>query len=142
MFNLNLLITLVTVNGVFGSSPSYNGLGLTPQMGWDNWNTFACNVSEDLLLNTADRISDIGLKDLGYKYVILDDCWSSGRDADGFLVADKQKFPNGMGHVADRLHNNSFLLVCTHLQASTPVLGILGLWAVKRRMLSSLPTIG
>ncbi|CAI4533609.1 CQS_1a_G0026880.mRNA.1.CDS.1 [Saccharomyces cerevisiae] len=109
MFNLNLLITLVTVNGVFGSSPSYNGLGLTPQMGWDNWNTFACNVSEDLLLNTADRISDIGLKDLGYKYVILDDCWSSGRDADGFLVADKQKFPNGMGHVADRLHNNSFL---------------------------------
>ncbi|CAI7400984.1 BAD_collapsed_G0035130.mRNA.1.CDS.1 [Saccharomyces cerevisiae] len=80
-------------------------------MGWDNWNTFACNVSGNLLLNTADRISDIGLKDLGYRYVILDDCWSSDRDTDDFLVADKQKFPNGMGHVAGHLHNNSFLLV-------------------------------
>ncbi|CAD6468723.1 BAF_collapsed_G0048700.mRNA.1.CDS.1 [Saccharomyces cerevisiae] len=87
-------------------------------MGWDNWNTFACNVSGNLLLNTADRISDIGLKDLGYRYVILDDCWSSDRDTDDFLVADKQKFPNGMGHVAGHLHNNSFLfgiLICSRV---------------------------
>nr|CUW00885.1 melibiase (alpha-galactosidase) [Saccharomyces arboricola]CUW00887.1 melibiase (alpha-galactosidase) [Saccharomyces arboricola] len=106
---LHLFISLTAVNSVLASSPSYNGLGLTPQMGWDNWNTFACDVSEDLLLGTANRISDIGLKDLGYKYVILDDCWSSGRTSNGTLVADENKFPNGMGHVAENLHNNNFL---------------------------------
>ncbi|KOG98733.1 glycoside hydrolase family 27 protein DI49_3162 [Saccharomyces eubayanus] len=109
MFLLYLFSSFTAVSGVLGSSPSYNGLGLTPQMGWDNWNTFACDVSEQLLLDTADRISEIGLKDLGYTYVILDDCWSSGRTANGTLVADKEKFPNGMSHVADHLHNNNFL---------------------------------
>ncbi|CAI4563207.1 AMM_1a_G0030900.mRNA.1.CDS.1 [Saccharomyces cerevisiae] len=109
MFAFYFLTACISLKGVFGVSPSYNGLGLTPQMGWDNWNTFACDVSEQLLLDTADRISDLGLKDMGYEYIILDDCWSSGRDSDGFLVADEQKFPNGMGHVADHLHNNSFL---------------------------------
>ncbi|CAI4036664.1 hypothetical protein SMKI_15G5150 [Saccharomyces mikatae IFO 1815] len=109
MSYIYLFITAAAVTGALGSSPSYNGLGLTPQMGWDNWNTFACDVSEQLLLNTADRISEIGLKDLGYKYVILDDCWSSGRNSNGTLVADKNKFPNGMDHVARHLHNNNFL---------------------------------
>ncbi|CAI4880383.1 AHL_G0017770.mRNA.1.CDS.1 [Saccharomyces cerevisiae] len=79
MFAFYFLTACTTLKGVFGVSPSYNGLGLTPQMGWDSWNTFACDVSEQLLLDTADRISDLGLKDMGYKYVILDDCWSSGR---------------------------------------------------------------
>jgi alpha-galactosidase len=29
-------------------SPSAN-LALTPPMGWNSWNKFACNVSEDLI---------------------------------------------------------------------------------------------
>ncbi|CAI4061311.1 hypothetical protein SKDZ_07G0040 [Saccharomyces kudriavzevii ZP591] len=109
MFLSNVFIIFGAASAVLGSSPSYNGLGLTPQMGWDNWNTFACDVSEQLLLGTADRISELGLKDLGYKYVILDDCWSSGRTSNGTLAADEEKFPNGMGHVADRLHDINFL---------------------------------
>lgn len=104
-----LLATSVFLERVVSSSPSYNGLGLTPQMGWNNWNTFACNVSEDLLLGTSKKIIELGLKDLGYTYVILDDCWSDGRNSSGFLLPDLKKFPNGMKHVADHLHDSGLL---------------------------------
>jgi alpha-galactosidase len=72
----------------------------------DNWNSFGCDVSETLLLQTAQLIVDYGLKDLGYHYVILDDCWSIGRNSsnNNSLVADPTKFPNGMAAVADSLH--------------------------------------
>ncbi|KAL6881448.1 glycoside hydrolase family 27 protein [Trichoderma novae-zelandiae] len=86
-----------------------NGLARTPQMGWNNWNSFACSVSSTLLTSTAQLLTEYGLRDLGYRYVVLDDCWSSGRDADGRLVADEAKFPDGMGAVADALHGQGFL---------------------------------
>jgi alpha-galactosidase len=31
-----------------------NGLGKTPQMGWNTWNKFACEISEDLIHATAE----------------------------------------------------------------------------------------
>jgi alpha-galactosidase len=63
-------------------------------------------VSEDLLQGTSRLIVDYGLKDLGYEYVILDDCWSKGRNASNndSLIADPQKFPSGMAQVADDVH--------------------------------------
>jgi len=70
----------------------------------DNWNTFGCDVSEDLLLSTAKTIVDLGLRDLGYQYVILDDCWSAGRDGNKRLIPDPKRFPNGMAHVANAIH--------------------------------------
>ena len=72
----------------------------------DNWNAFGCDVSETLLTQTAQLIVDYGLKDLGYHYVILDDCWSTGRNAsnNNSLIADSTKFPRGMAAVADDLH--------------------------------------
>ncbi|CAI4590652.1 BAM_G0031030.mRNA.1.CDS.1 [Saccharomyces cerevisiae] len=92
MFAFYFLPACISLKGVLGVSPSYNGLGLTHR--WDGTTgiRFACDVSEQLLRDTADRISDLGLKDMGYN-MILDDCWSSGRDSDGFLVADEQNFP-------------------------------------------------
>ncbi|KAH0524493.1 hypothetical protein TsFJ059_006997 [Trichoderma semiorbis] len=86
-----------------------NGLARTPQMGWNNWNSFGCDVSEHLLLDHAKLITEYGLQDLGYEYVVLDDCWSDGRDSKGKLIADKKKFPRGMGAVADDLHAQGFL---------------------------------
>ncbi|KAM0709109.1 hypothetical protein Q7P35_003145 [Cladosporium inversicolor] len=86
-----------------------NGLAKTPQMGWNNWNTFACDVSEDLLLETSRLLIDYGLRDLGYNYVVLDDCWSRGRGDDGYLIVDEAKFPNGMLAVSDRLHDKDLL---------------------------------
>lgn len=75
----------------------------------NNWNTFACDVSEPLLLETSKIMIDTGLRDLGYNYVVLDDCWSEKRGADGYLVVDGSKFPNGMKSVADSLHDEGFL---------------------------------
>jgi len=48
---------------------------------------------------------DYGLRDLGYKYVILDDCWSTGRSVNGTLLPNMTKFPNGMKYVGDQLHS-------------------------------------
>ncbi|MCJ1442405.1 MAG: hypothetical protein MMC23_002899 [Stictis urceolatum] len=86
-------------------NPSYNGLATLPAMGWDNWNSYGCEVSEKLLLTSAQAIVDTGLRDLGYQYVILDDCWSDGRYENGSLKPDFNKFPNGMKEVADRIHD-------------------------------------
>jgi len=70
----------------------------------DNWNAFGCDVSEDLLLGTANRMVELGLRDAGYHYVVLDDCWSNGRYPNGSLRPDFTKFPNGMAHVAAQIH--------------------------------------
>ncbi|KAH8683139.1 glycoside hydrolase family 27 protein [Tricladium varicosporioides] len=98
--------TVAAVLFAIGVQAKDNGLAITPQMGWDNWNALGCDVSEELLVQTANLIVDYGLKDLGYQYVILDDCWSIGRNAsnNGSLVADPKKFPRGMAAVADDIH--------------------------------------
>ncbi|MFG3369609.1 NPCBM/NEW2 domain-containing protein [Streptomyces sp. NPDC048156] len=76
-----------------------------PPMGWNNWNAFGCDVSADLVKQTADLIVEKGLFDRGYEYVNIDDCWADkSRDADGKLVADTVKFPEGIGTVADYVH--------------------------------------
>lgn len=81
-------------------------LGLTPPMGWNSWNTFTWDVSDRLLRETADALVESGLRDAGYQYVVLDDCWSlRQRDEKGFLVPDPEKFPQGMKAVADYIHS-------------------------------------
>lgn len=52
-----------------------NGLGLTPQMGWNSWNHFGCKIDENLIKQTADLLVSTGLANRGYRYVNLDDCW-------------------------------------------------------------------
>ncbi|ETI28250.1 hypothetical protein G647_00699 [Cladophialophora carrionii CBS 160.54] len=86
-----------------------NGLAQTPQMGWNNWNSLGCDVSQDLLLDTSRVLLSSGLKDVGYNYVVLDDCWSDGRNDDGYLRPDPTKFPRGMKWIADELHDMGFL---------------------------------
>lgn len=76
-----------------------------PPMGWNTWNTFGQNISEDLILKMADLIVQSGLKDVGYEYVVIDDCWAlKERDEQGRLVPDPAKFPHGMKYLADKIH--------------------------------------
>ena len=82
-----------------------NGLALTPPMGWNSWNKFACDVSEDLIKSMADAMVSSGMKAAGYQYIIIDDCWQVSRDKDGNIVADPQRFPNGIKAVADYVHS-------------------------------------
>ncbi|MBE7180132.1 MAG: glycoside hydrolase family 27 protein [Terriglobus roseus] len=62
-------------------------------------------MNETLLLNTAQVMVNFGLRDLGYEYVVLDDCWSVGRNSSGYLVSNDDTFPNGMKYVADKIHS-------------------------------------
>ena len=80
-------------------------LAATPPMGWNSWNKFACNVSEDLIKQAADAMVSSGMKDAGYEYIVIDDCWQVSRDANGNIVADAQRFPNGIKAVADYVHS-------------------------------------
>ena len=79
---------------------------LTPPMGWNTWNTFAEKINEELILRSADIHSDSGLKDAGYEYIVIDDCWAlRSRNEQGRLVPDPDKFPRGMKFVADYIHS-------------------------------------
>jgi alpha-galactosidase len=86
-----------------------NGLARTPPLGWNNWNSLGCDVSADLLLDTASKLVTLGLMDVGYKYAVLDDCWSDGRDANGRLQVDKSRFPQGMETVSAKIHDHGLL---------------------------------
>ena len=81
-------------------------LAKTPPMGFNTWNTFGPNINEQMVLEMADVMAEKGYRDAGYKYVVIDDCWSlRERDENGNLVADPEKFPHGMKYVADYVHS-------------------------------------
>ena len=81
-------------------------LGYTPALGWNSWNTFTWDISEKLIMETADALVSNGYLDAGYEYLVIDDCWSlKERDEQGNLVPDPNKFPNGMKAVADYVHS-------------------------------------
>jgi alpha-galactosidase len=87
----------------------FEGLALTPPMGFNTWNTFATNINEVLLRQTADAMVKNGMRDAGYTYIVIDDCWSlRERDANGNLVPDPAKFPSGMKALGDYLHARGF----------------------------------
>ncbi|MGI5452500.1 NPCBM/NEW2 domain-containing protein [Streptomyces sp. CA-249302] len=90
-----------------------DGLALTPPMGFNNWNSTHCRAefNESMVEGIADLFVEKGLKDAGYQYVNLDDCWAlPSRDADGKLVPDPVRFPNGIKAVADYVHSKGLKL--------------------------------
>jgi alpha-galactosidase len=88
-----------------------NGLGLTPQMGWNSWNHFNCKVDEKVIKETADALVSTGLAKLGYIYVNIDDCWAEmHRDAKGNLLPKNSTFPSGIKALADYVHSKGLKL--------------------------------
>lgn len=84
---------------------------LTPPMGWNSWNTYGETINEQLIQETADAMVAEGLLEKGYEYLVIDDCWSlKERDPKGHLVADPEKFPQGMKAVADYVHGKGLKL--------------------------------
>ena len=83
-----------------------NGLAVTPQMGFNDWNAYGCNVSESLIKATALAMHDNGMRAAGYQYVNIDDCWlQKSRDANGNLQPDYTKFPDGISGTAAYVHS-------------------------------------
>jgi alpha-galactosidase len=86
-------------------SQSYNGVALTPPMGWNDWYQYRCSITEDDVLANAKALVSSGLAKLGYNYLNLDDCWMAPqRAADGELQADPTRFPHGITWLAAQLH--------------------------------------
>ena len=82
-----------------------NGLARTPPMGWNSWNKFAGRVDDAAVRGMADAMVSSGMKDAGYEFIVIDDCWQVARDAAGNIVIDKDQFPNGMKALADYVHS-------------------------------------
>jgi len=82
-------------------------------MGWSTWNPFGCAINEQLLMEIMDAMVLTGLRDHGYKYINIDDCWMSsvGRNATTQeLIPDPMKFPRGISFLADYAHSKGLLL--------------------------------
>jgi alpha-galactosidase len=106
---LKLLLSSFLVLCSVASAQKFDGLALTPPMGWNSWNTFASNINEDLIKETAEAMIANGMRDAGYVYIVLDDTWSAmERDDEGNLMAHPEKFPSGMKAIGDYLHERGF----------------------------------
>jgi len=105
MKKIFLLLALSFCAGSFAQK--FDGLALTPPMGWNSWNTFQTNISEELVKGIADNMIASGMKDAGYTYIVLDDGWMTiQRDSvTGNLIADPKKFPHGLKALADYIHS-------------------------------------
>ena len=99
---------VVLISALLASGPLYaqkfKDLALTPPMGWNSWNKFGCDVSEQLIRETSDAVVSSGMKDAGYQYVVIDDCWHGTRDSLGFIRPDPARFPSGIKALADYVH--------------------------------------
>ncbi|MGW2850265.1 glycoside hydrolase family 27 protein, partial [Streptomyces sp. NPDC001274] len=108
---------------------SENGLALTPPMGFNNWNSTHCRAEfdESMVKGIADIFVEKGLKDAGYQYINLDDCWAAPqRNAEGKLEADPKRFPNGIEAVADYVHSKG-LKIGIYTSAGTRTCDSVGL---------------
>lgn len=103
---IKYLFSIVLILNVgFIQAQKFENLAQTPPMGWNSWNKFKCDVSETLIMETADAMVASGMKDAGYEYVVIDDCWQIDRDKNGKIVADPERFPSGIKALADYIHS-------------------------------------
>lgn len=95
-----------------GSDYAYNnGVALTPPMGWSSWNLFRHRINEDIIKSIGDAMDKSGLKDAGYVYVNIDDCWqASERDAKGRLQWDKLNFKSGIKSLSEYMNERGLKL--------------------------------
>ncbi len=100
-----LIIVVLLLIGVHTYGQKYEGLALTPPMGWNSWNIFRCDISEDLIKEITDTFVESGMKDAGYEYIVIDDCWQVSRDENGKIVPDPERFPSGIKALADYVHS-------------------------------------
>lgn len=98
-------LIFVAMLPLLAQSQVLDSLALTPPMGWNSWNKFGCDVSEKLIKEIADEMVASGMRDAGYKYVVIDDCWQVDRDEKGNIVIDEERFPSGMKALGDYIHS-------------------------------------
>lgn len=85
-------------------------LAKTPPMGWNSWNKFQCNLDEQMVREIADAMVATGMRDAGYEYVVMDDCWHGQRDSLGFIHPNPEHFPSGIKALSDYVHSKGLKL--------------------------------
>jgi alpha-galactosidase len=100
-----LLLLLVCALRPSRATALDNGLALTPPMGWNSWYGMSCDVSEAAIEQTAYQLVTSGLRDAGYDFVNLDDCWQGDRAPDGTITADPKRFTDGIQTVVSYVHS-------------------------------------
>ncbi len=98
------LLLLITIT-ISVYPQKFENLALTPPMGWNSWNHFGCEINENIIREVADAMVASGMRDAGYIYVNIDDCWHGERDSLGFIHPDSSRFPSGMKALADYIHS-------------------------------------
>jgi alpha-galactosidase len=103
------LMTVMALCGLGGTLLAQSTqLAATPPMGWNSWNHFACKVSDAVVRGAADAIASNGMKQAGYVYVNIDDCWQGKRDEKG-IIQPNERFPD-MKALADYVHSKRLKL--------------------------------
>jgi alpha-galactosidase len=100
-----LLVILFALSSLLIHAQKYPNLAPTPPMGWNSWNFFNCGIDETKIKQMADAMASNGMKEAGYQYIVIDDCWQISRDKDGYVIADPVKFPSGIKALADYIHS-------------------------------------
>eukprot|EP00924_Labyrinthula_sp_SR-Ha-C_P015553 augustus_masked-scaffold_4-processed-gene-3.49-mRNA-1 protein AED:0.16 eAED:0.18 QI:0/-1/0/1/-1/1/1/0/556 len=81
----------------------------TPVMGYNTWNAFHCNVDENEVRRSVQFLLDLGLLDLGYEFINIDDCWQGYRDkASTKISSDRWRFPSGLATLGKFIHSKGF----------------------------------
>ncbi len=100
-----MLIIILFAGIAIIHAQKFANLAPTPPMGWNSWNYYNCNINEEKVKRMADAMASNGMKEAGYQYIVIDDCWQIARDKDGYIIADPKKFPSGIKALADYVHS-------------------------------------
>src|SRR5579862_6693900 len=98
-----LLLLALALGYASQAAAADSGVAATPPMGWNSWNHFACKVTAADVRSAADAIASNGMKNAGYIYVNIDDCWEGTRDEKG-NIHPNQKFGD-MKALVDYVHS-------------------------------------
>ena len=79
-------------------------IALTPPLGWNSWNCWGKNVSQELIESSAEAMVESGLADYGWSYVNIDDGWQGVRGGKYNAIQPNRKFPD-MKALADAIHS-------------------------------------
>lgn len=100
------------VGQLYSQSLPFKDLAGTPPMGWNSWNWFGKrDINEQLVREVIDAMVSTGLRDAGYRYVVIDGGWRDAKlGPNGELLCHPLKFPNGIKPLADYAHDRGLKL--------------------------------
>ena len=75
-----------------------------PPIGWNAWFAFDRDVTEAGVLRNAEALARTGLRELGYRYINVDDAWQGPRLANGTITSNNVTFPSGIPALAAQVH--------------------------------------